>query len=72
MSARIHRKKAGSRILTATDGGTARLEQVDVVLVLQCVDLLRGQTGVGEHAVLKTGLVRVGVTRFVMVALPVR
>lgn len=71
MSARIH-GEIWLGILTATDRGAARLEQVDVVLVLQCVDLLRAQTGVGEHAVLITGLVRIRVTHFVMVALPVR
>lgn len=43
--------------LTAADGCSTGLEQVDVVLVLQGVHLLRGQTGVGEHAVLMTRLV---------------
>lgn len=38
--------------LTATDGSSAGLEQVDVVLFLQGLDLLGGQTGVGEHSVL--------------------
>lgn len=38
--------------LTATDGGTARLEQIDMVLVLQSVDLLGSKASVGEHAVL--------------------
>lgn len=40
-------------ILTAADGCSARLEQVDVILVLQGIDLLRGEAGVGEHAILK-------------------
>jgi hypothetical protein len=56
MSARIHKNQKG-RLLTAADGCSAGLEQVDVVLVLEGVDLLGRQTGVGEHAVLRTELV---------------
>lgn len=39
-------------MLTAADGGTAGLEEVDVVLVLESVNLLGGKTGVREHAIL--------------------
>ena len=41
--------------LTAANRGTTRLEQVHVVLILKGVDLLGGETGVGEHAVLNHG-----------------
>lgn len=39
-------------VLTATDGGSTGLEQINVVLVLESVDLLGGKASVGEHAVL--------------------
>lgn len=39
-------------ILTATDGGTTGLEQVDVVFVLESIDLFGGKTGIGEHSIL--------------------
>lgn len=38
--------------LTATDGSTAGLEEVDVVFLLQGLDLAGCQTSVGEHSVL--------------------
>lgn len=39
-------------MLTAADGGSAGLEQVDMVLVLEGVHLLGGKTSVGEHSIL--------------------
>lgn len=42
----------GGNKLTATNGCPARLEQVDVVLVLESVNLLGSESSVGKHSVL--------------------
>ncbi len=41
-----------SVLLTTADGCSAGFQQVDMVLVFECVDLRGGKAGVGEHSVL--------------------